>query len=235
MDILVITPVKDSLETTRKTIEAVSNAEGSFKYVIFNDFSGIETRNFLENNKETLHFQLINLEEITQTPSPNYKITLQKAQEMALSLNVPLLIIESDVIIKKNTISQLLDISSQLKNPGLVGAITVDSSGNYNFPYSQVKPDKKPWNKTNRSLSFCCTLICREFLAKYDFRSLSNKKDWYDISISRQSRETGFNNYLVKKTEVLHLPHSSRPWKQLKYSNPLKYYFYKLIQHRDKI
>ena len=34
---------------------------------------------------------------------------------------------------------------------------------------------------------------------------------------------------------VLHKPHSSRPWKQLKYTNPLLYYWRKLTQHRDKI
>ena len=34
---------------------------------------------------------------------------------------------------------------------------------------------------------------------------------------------------------VLHKPHSSRPWKQLKYKNPLLYYWRKLTQRRDKI
>jgi hypothetical protein len=64
---------------------------------------------------------------------------------------------------------------------------------------------------------------------------LSAKKDWFDIHISRQSKKLGFKNYLIREQGVLHLPHSSRPWKQLKYSNPLKYYFHKLFSHRDRI
>jgi hypothetical protein len=36
---LIITPVKDSLETTKMTIQAVSKAKGDFLYLIYNDFS----------------------------------------------------------------------------------------------------------------------------------------------------------------------------------------------------
>jgi hypothetical protein len=235
MEVLVITPVKDSLETTQQTIEAVSNAEGNFEYYVFNDFSGTVTKEFLESNQIKFHYRLINLEAITTTPSPNYKIILQKAQEMAISKNLPLLLIESDVIIRKDTINELVKICLGLKNPGLVGAITVDKDYNYNFPYTNVKMHGKLWKRTRRSISFCCTLLTIEFLKSYDFKLLSGKKDWYDIYISQQSRKSGFNNYLIAKTEVLHLPHSSRPWKQLKYTHPLKYYFYKLLKRRDRI
>jgi len=34
---------------------------------------------------------------------------------------------------------------------------------------------------------------------------------------------------------VWHRPHSSRPWKQLKYTNPLKYYWLKFTKGLDKI
>ena len=34
---------------------------------------------------------------------------------------------------------------------------------------------------------------------------------------------------------VLHRPHQSRPWKQLKYKNPLKYYWLKFTKGLDKI
>jgi hypothetical protein len=34
---------------------------------------------------------------------------------------------------------------------------------------------------------------------------------------------------------VTHRPHASRPWKQLKYKNPLKYYWLKLTKGLDKI
>jgi hypothetical protein len=235
MEVLVITPVKDSLETTRQTIEAVSRAEGDFEYYIFNDFSGTATREFLENNKKTLPYHLVNLETITHNPSPNYKLILQMAQEKAKSENVPLLLIESDVIIRKETIKELVTIASNLKNPGLVGAVTVDKDNNYNFPYGYVKSNTSPILNTRRSLSFCCTLISVDFLNAYDFKMLSEKKDWYDVYISRCSRRFGFNNYLIINSTVLHLPHSSRPWKQLKYTQPLKYYFNKLIRRRDRI
>jgi hypothetical protein len=235
MEVLVITPVKDSPETTRKTIEAVSKSEGNVQYIVFNDFSTPETRHLLEESQREYGFKLIHLEEITTTLSPNYKLILQTARLLALSENKPLLIIESDVIIQQTTIKDLLRISSQLTNPGLIGAITTDMAGNFNFPYAHIKNNAKPLKKTNRSISFCCTLVSVEFLKAYDFSKLPDDKDWYDIYISNQSKKAGFNNYLITGVQVLHLPHSSRPWKQLKYSNPLKYYFFKLIRSRDRI
>ncbi len=235
MEALVVTPVKDSPETTRRTIEAISVADGNFEYVVFNDFSSKETRDFLENNQELFRFRLINLEDYIDTPSPNYKTVLEMSQEMALKNSVPLILIESDVIIKKNTITELLRLYSELPNPGSIGAVTVDQEGNHNFPYSYVRKDNASWQKTKRSLSFCCTLISPAFLGSCNFKELSGKKDWYDIHISRQSLHAGFYNYLVKELSVLHLPHSSRPWKQLKYTHPIRYYFYKLTRRRDRI
>jgi hypothetical protein len=42
------------------------------------------------------------------------------------------------------------------------------------------------------------------------------------------SRKLGFVNVLQVTNPVLHLPHSSRPWKQLKYTNPTAYYLAKM-------
>lgn len=235
MKALVITPVKDSLETTKLVLEAVSKAKGDFKYLVYNDFSKKETKQYLEDNKEILNYSVIHIEEITNHPSPNYHLVLQLAQEIAIQANVPLIIIESDVIIKENTINELIIMSRRLKKPGLIGAITVNRQGIYNFPYASEKKTKKGIIETNRSLSFCCTLISTPYLKAYNFKDLSDKKDWFDIFISRQAKRFGFRNYLAKRTEVTHLPHSSRPWKQLKYSNPMLYYFYKLIKKRDRI
>ncbi|MCF6319273.1 MAG: hypothetical protein L3J83_08355 [Proteobacteria bacterium] len=100
--------------------------------------------------------------------------------------------------------------------------------------YFQRNKSKEIIN-TNHSLSFCCTLLNENFLALYDFKSLSSKKHWFDVFISRRSKKLGFNNYLAKNLEVVHLPHSSRPWKRLKYSNPNKYYLYKFLKRRDRI
>ena len=232
---IIITPVKDSLETTKLTIDAISKTEGDFEYFVFNDFSSPSTKNFLDEAKNKLGFQLIHLEEITSTPSPNYKLVLEMAQKMALDKKCPLIIIESDVVIKPKTLPELLKILHSEKAPGIVGAITVDKTGSYNFPYTFEKNKSNDILDTSHSLSFCCTLLSAELLEQFDFRTLSQKKDWFDIYISRQSKKLGFNNYLAKGVEVLHLPHSSRPWKNLKYENPILYYLKKIFSKRDRI
>jgi hypothetical protein len=232
---IIITPVKDSLQTTHLTIQAISKAKGNFEYFIFNDFSQPETKQFLEEIKAEYRFQLIHLEDITSTPSPNYKLVLEIAQKMALEKECPLIIVESDVVIKPDTLTGMLKILNNKPNPGLIGAITIDQSGNYNFPYTFEKIKTSEILNTSHSLSFCCTLISLEFLRKFDFKILSQNKDWFDVYISRQSKKLGFNNYLAKGMEVLHLPHSSRPWKHLKYSRPMLYYFNKIFYKRDRI
>ena len=232
---LIITPVKDSLETTKLTVKAISKTEGDFEYIVFNDFSGIETRQFLESVKTKYRFQLIHIEEITSTPSPNYKLVLQKAQQLALEKKCPLVIIESDVVVQPDTLPELLQILKTKEKPGIVGAITVDKTGNYNFPYTFEKEKNSETIDTSHSLSFCCTVLSNQFLQDFDFKLLSQKKDWFDVYISRQSKKLGYNNYLAKGIEVLHLPHSSRPWKNLKYSNPVLYYLKKIFLNRDRI
>jgi hypothetical protein len=232
---IIITPVKDSLDTTNLTVKAISEANGDFEYYIFNDFSQPETKLFLEQTRENFGYRLIHLEDITTTPSPNYKLVLEIAQKMALEKKCPLIIIESDVVIKPDTINGLLEILKNKPKSGLIGAITVDRSGNYNFPYTFEKIKTNEIISTSHSLSFCCTLISLEFLQCFDFKILSHKKDWFDVFISRQSKKRGFNNYLAKGIEVLHLPHSSRPWKHLKYTRPMLYYFKKYFYKRDRI
>ena len=237
LEAIIITPVKDSLETLKRTIQAIAgaNSSGKLEYHIFNDFSQKETRDYLEKNKKKYNFHLTHLEDITNTPSPNYKLVLQRAQQMALEKNVPLGIIESDVVIKNETLAALIDILKTGKNPGVVGAITIDESGSYNFPYTFEKVKSNAVIATSHSLSFCCTLISVEFLHKFSFTELADNKDWFDVFISRQSLKLGFTNYLAKGVEVLHLPHSSRPWKNLKYKNPVLYYIKKLFLKRDRI
>lgn len=232
---IIITPVKDSLETTRQTIKAISETRGDFEYFVFNDFSQKETKEYLEKAQKENGFRLVHLEDITKTPSPNYKLVLQKAQQLALEKNCPLIIIESDVIINQNTLQELISIYRKQPKPGVVGAITTDKSGNYNFPYTFEKEKSNDIVNTSHSLSFCCTLISNEFLQQFDFKNLSEKKDWFDVYISRQSKKFGFNNYLAKGVEVIHLPHSSRPWKNLKYTNPILYYLKKIFYQRDRI
>ena len=91
-----------------------------------------------------------------------------------------------------------------------------------------VYPEKK-------HVSFCCSLLTFSFLKKYDFHLLDPEKNWHDVTISHRSLELGFVNYLFTSLPVWHRPHSSRPWKQLKYSNPLTYYWLKFTKGLDKI
>ncbi len=232
---IIITPVKDSLDTTKLTIKAISESNGDFEYYVFNDFSQPETKIFLEDAKNNYQFHLIHLEDLTTNPSPNYKLVLETAQKIAIEKQCPLIIIESDVIIKTDTIQRLIQISKTKTNCGIVGAITVDKSGDYNFPYTFERIKSDDVKDTPHSLSFCCTLITSNLLESFNFKNLSEKKDWFDVYISHQSKKLGFTNYLAKGVEVLHLPHSSRPWKNLKYTNPLLYYLKKLFYKRDRI
>ncbi len=232
---LVITPVKDSIDTTMETISCINKADGDHRHVIYNDFSTAETKSVLEKQVKKYAYELINLEDITNTPSPNYKLVLQRAQEEAVSLNLPLILVESDVLVRPDTLNEMLKASQELDKCGMVGAVTVDEAGQVNFPYLNFKNEKKKIVSTSRSLSFCCTLLTVDLLKSFSFKELSNEKDWYDVFISRKSKAMGFNNYLMMKLPVIHKPHSSRPWKQLKYTNPIKYYYQKLVKRKDRI
>ena len=117
----------------------------------------------------------------------------------------------------------------------MVGAVTVDYDGKINFPYLKFKNKKREPIETERSLSFCCTLLSNAFLSHYNFEHMDKSKDWFDTTISYASLENGFRNYVLLDSPVLHKPHGSRPWKQLKYTNPLKYYWLKFTKRRDKI
>jgi GT2 family glycosyltransferase len=234
-EVLVITPVKNSVESTLECARAIANSTCSVKYIIFNDFSSEETKKRLEDEKDQVGFQLIHLEDITDTPSPNYKLVLQTAQKEAIKLGLPLIVVESDVIIEKNTIREMMGFLDTHPKSGLIGAVTVGEDGKVNFPYLKFKSSKEQVIKTQRSLSFCCTLFSPSFLGKYDFMELDDTKDWYDTFMSKKAVELGYDNYVLMKTSVLHRPHGSRPWKLLKYSNPFKYYFLKFWKGRDKI
>jgi hypothetical protein len=232
---IVITPVKDSLNTTTETIQSILSSDCKFHYCVYNDFSSEETTNALKVMSKELNFELVNLSEITTTPSPNYRLVLQLAQKKAISLGLPLIIVESDVEVSSNTLSELVKQSKKRMNCGMVAAVTKDSNGKINFPYLNFRKTREKIVKTKHSLSFCCTLLTQTLLQQYDFSELSIDKHWYDVSISRKSIALGLNNYLLISTGVLHKPHSSRPWKQLKYTNPLKYYYQKLIKRLDRI
>lgn len=233
----IITPVKDSIELTLQTIQCISNAVFTvpITYTVYNDFSTPENTAQLTQAAETYGYTLVNLSAITEHPSPNYLLILQMAQQKALEEHAALCIVESDVLVKPDTIQQLFDKAKAAPHCGMIAAVTVDQSGAINFPYLYAKGKENDFFQTNKRLSFCCTLLTTPYLKAFNFNQLDRTKAWHDVTVSHQSLKHGFKNFLCTNLPVFHQPHGSRPWKQLKYTHPLKYYWQKLIHKRDRI
>ena len=229
---IIYMPVKDAIDVAEKAIAALASC--GEKFVVWNDFSNADTVLRLNRLQSEWHFDIVNAAELTDHPSPNYRLMLQFARQQAIECNADLIIIESDVMVQPDTLSRMAAVSKTEKC-GMVAAITTDEKGDINFPYLYAKHYKTGCIATKKRLSFCATLLTNNLLRAYSFEQLDESKDWFDVFISHKSVELGFQNYLLTDTPVLHLPHSSRPWKQLKYTNPLKYYWLKLTRKRDKI
>lgn len=232
--LLIITPVKNSIDIALKTIKLVCANKSNAKYLVYNDYSTPDNRILLEQYKY-LGYSLINIEDKIKQPSPNYRYTLIDAQKKALAQNAHLLIIESDVFIKKNTIEQLKYFAHNNLQAGMIAAITTDDKGLINFPYTHVKLTNNEVLESKHRISFCCTLITNQLLQNLKFENLSEKKHWYDVQVSHDSRNLGYKNYILPNVKVQHLAHGSRPWKKLKYTNPIKYYLRKWFMGFDRI
>lgn len=233
----IITPVKDSIDTTLDTVKAImeSDIRVPYTYTIYNDFSTPENTLRLEEASKRYGFQLVNLSDLTDHPSPNYLLVLQKTQQEAIEADAGLLIVESDVTVEKHTLQGLFDGALERKDCGMAASVTVDGNGDINFPYLYAKGRKPKVYDEKKRFSFCCTLLTPQFLKAFDFHLLDASKNWFDVTISHESVRKGFHNYLFVNLPVLHRPHGSRPWKQLKYTNPLKYYWLKFTKGLDKI
>ena len=227
----ILTPVKDSVEIALKTIDSIMKSEimVDYCYTVYNDFSTDINTEKLEEAAKKLGFILVNLKDVTMHPSPNYLLILQTAQHRANFENAHLLIIESDVIVEKNTIQQLYEYVSKLENPGMIATITTDSNKKINYPYLFAKRFNSKVVNTKKQLSFCCTLLTQSLLATINFDTLNPERTWHDYFITHKSIELGFKNYLVTSLQVIHLQHSIYPWKHLKNSQPMKYYWNKII------
>ena len=233
----IITPVKDSVELTLDTVRGIMNSQikTPFTYTIYNDFSSGENTKRLEEASRELGFRLVNLSDLTSHPSPNYLLVLQIAQQEAIAEEAGLLIIESDVVVKENTIQSLFDGAVQHTDTGIAAAVTVNEKGVINFPYLYAKDRKPGVYPEKKRLSFCCSLLTPGLLKAFDFHQLNPEKNWFDVTISHESLRKGFTNYLYTSLPVWHRPHGSRPWKLIKYENPLKYYWLKYTKGLDKI
>ena len=119
----VIMPVKDSLQTATEAVRAICKA--GLPLTVFNDFSTAENTAALQQLAGELHFTLVNLQELTDHPSPNYLLVLQIAQRQALADGAHLVIVESDVIVRCDTVMRLAQ-AADTPQAGLVAAVTTD-------------------------------------------------------------------------------------------------------------
>ena len=235
-DLILITPVKDSLTTLKKTVHSILPTAVNSEYFVFDDFSTVETREWLEEHASEYRYQIVGLNDYTTKKSPNYRTILIMAREMTLKKNAHLVIIESDVIVDHHTISGLNRLADTLPEAGLIGSVTVDQDGKINFPYLYAVSDGNTGTYvSDHSISFCCTLLTNNFLQQFNFDELPESLDWFDVPITKKSRALGFKNYISKDLPVLHQPHGSRPWKMMKYKSPVLYYLKKFIFRRDRI
>ena len=233
----IITPVKDSIDSTIQTIRALlsSQIDVPYVYTIYNDFSSEESTALLDKYSKELGFELVNLSDITDHPSPNYLLVLQMAQKRAIEQNASLLIVESDVVVDSATVQSLVDGATQREDCGIAAAVTVDEQGDINYPYNYAKGREGEVFQVDKHCSFCCSLLTNRLLNSYDFCNLDSDKHWFDVHISHISQDLGLNNYLFCNLPVIHRPHGSRPWKHLKYTHPIKYYINKFFKRVDKI
>ena len=180
-------------------------------------------------------FELGNLSDLTDHPSPNYLLVLQTMQQRALAEEAALCIVESDVVVRPDTLQGLWNGALSRPDCGIAASVTVDEEGRVNYPYLYARRWQPGVVDTRRHCSFCCSLLTPRLLRASSFGELNPEKNWFDVTLSHESLECGLHNYLFVELPVLHRPHQSRPWKQLKYTNPIKYYWYKLTRGLDKI
>ena len=235
-DLHIIMPVKDSIEIAERAIRAI--VASGHTVCVYDDNSLQENAERLDQIAKEKSIQVVHISDLTDHPSPNYRLVLQTAQQEALDKGKHLVIVESDVIIQSDTLNRML---TQVEaGVGMVASVTIDENSEYNFPYHYLRNLRYRFIKrqtiaTKKRFSFCCTLLTNELLHKADFQQLDPTKNWYDVTISHWSLALGLRNLLMLDNPVLHFPHASRPWKRLKYTNPLLYYWRKITQKRDRI
>lgn len=233
----IVTPVKDSIDSTLETIRAVLRSKFTvpYTYTVYNDNSTPENSALLEQYAAELGFNLVHIADLTDHPSPNYRLVLQRTRKLALEADAALLLVESDVVVREHTLQALFDGAAARADCGIAAAVTVDDEGEINYPYEYARGQEGKVYATRRHCSFCCSLLTPRLLQACNFDELDAKKHWYDVQISHEALKLGMSNYLFTNQPVIHRPHGSRPWKLLKKEHPLKYYWLKLTRGLDKI
>ena len=97
----IITPVKDSIDSTLETVKAIMESDilVPFTYTVYNDFSTEENTHRLEEAARQWNFRLVNLSDLTDHPSPNYLLVLQTAQKEAIEADAGLLGLNPEIIL----------------------------------------------------------------------------------------------------------------------------------------
>ena len=165
--------------------------------------------------------KVVDLSDLYGSSFSQLSLVLRRCQQECLVADAGLLIVESDVTVKRDTLQGLADGALAREDCGIAAAVTVDETEQVNYPYLYAKG----WNgvvDSRKHCSFCCSLLTPKLLAAFDFQQLDDTKNWFDVTISHESLAAKLHNYLFCNLTVLHRPHGSRPWKQLKYKNPLK-------------
>jgi len=232
----IITPVKDSIDSTLETMRAVLDSALTmpYTYTIYNDNSTPENTARLHAEAEKMGVKVVDLSDLTDHPSPNYLFVLRRCQQECLAADAGLLIVESDVTVKRDTLQGLADGALAREDCGIAAAVTVDEAERVNYPYLYAKG----WNgvvDSRKHCSFCCSLLTPKLLAAFDFLQLDDTKNWFDVTISHESLAAKLHNYLFCNLTVFHPPPGRRPRGTLQKKNQLKYYWIKWTKGFDKI
>lgn len=131
----IIMPVKDSIETTERAIRTF--VASGHALTVYDDYSTVETATRLNELQEELGIRVIHISDHLDHPSPNYRWVLIQAQREAIEKHQHLVIIESDVIIRPDTISRLQQAVQE--KVGMVAAVTENEAGEINFPYEYAR------------------------------------------------------------------------------------------------
>ena len=139
----IIMPVKDSIEIAERAIRAI--VASGHTVCVYDDNSLQENAERLDQIAKEKSIQVVHISDLTDHPSPNYRLVLQMAQEEALDKGKHLVIVESDVIIQPDTLNRML--AKVEEGVGMVAAVTIDENGEYKQiyrKYNEVYKSKSP-------------------------------------------------------------------------------------------
>jgi hypothetical protein len=225
---LVVMPVRDSLSQCQQSIKAFRQ-HYDMPLWVYDDNSQEQTREWLQAHQTLFQYTLFTVSALTPNPPPNYGFVLRHVLQNVHTVftdPVAIILLESDVqILHAHTLPALLQhIQLPEMAPSLVAAATIDTLGQVNYPYhrQRVALHKKPILSL-RHVSFCCTVLSPLLCEKLQ-KAKWPRRTWYDLWVSSFCRHKGGMVLLDATYPVRHSPHSSRPWKQKKYINPISYY-----------